>query len=253
MIHQLLATKRHMLQAWTKSGLRVPVTVLVADDCTVIGKATKDGYILVGSNVKKLKNVNKPQRSQLEKAGLSVGFRQMREIRADKDSSELQAGTKISPASVLSVGDIVKVTGTSKGTGFTGVVKRHGFKGGPRTHGQDDRERAPGSIGAGTTPGRVYKNKRMAGRSGNAQVTVENLQVVAINSVTGEVWVKGLVPGAMNGMVLVTKVKAQEFEGLLGMKTEESTVEEVEEPVTPLAETKTSVTEEVLAPEEPKA
>ncbi len=217
MIHQLLATKRHMMQAWTKSGVRIPVTVLFADDCTVLGKATQDGRILVGSGKKKLKNMHKPQRSQLEKVGISVGFSTVREVRADGEDMQIQAGSVLTPSQVFSLGDVVKVTGTSKGSGFTGVVKRHGFKGGPRTHGQADRERAPGSIGAGTTPGRVYKNKRMAGRAGNEQVTVEGLQIVGIDG--NQIWVKGLIPGAMNSIVTITKVESKEFEGLLEKKT----------------------------------
>ncbi len=231
MINQILATKRHMTQTWTKSGVRIPVTVLRANDCMVIGKATQAGRILVGVAQKKLKNVNKPQRNQLEKAGFSVGFTTMREICVDGDDVNLAAGAKLDPTLVLSVGDIVKVTGTSKGMGFAGVVKRHGFAGGPRTHGQADRERAPGSIGAGTTPGRVYKNKRMAGRAGNEQVTVEGLQVVAINQATGEVWVKGLVPGAMNGTVLITKVESREFEGLVNEPVQAVAEPQVQTPV----------------------
>ena len=165
MIKQLLATKRGMTQAWTTEGSRIPVSILRANDCMVIGKGNTDGKLLVGAASKKLKNVNKPQRNQLEKAGFSVGFRKTREVMVDGDEvATLAAGTKINASDILAVGDVVKVTGTSKGTGFTGVVKRWGFKGGPRTHGQADRERAPGSIGSGTTPGRVYKNKHMAGR-----------------------------------------------------------------------------------------
>lgn len=218
MITQIIATKRHMTQAWTTEGVRIPVTVLRADDCMVIGKATVEGKILLGAVKKKLKNMNKPQRSQLEKAGLSVGFRKMSEAVADGESLQLPVGTKVSAGEAFSVGDIVKVTGTSKGTGFTGVVKRWGFAGGPRTHGQADRERAPGSIGSGTTPGRVYKNKKMAGRAGNERVTIEGLQVVAIQG--DEVWVKGLVPGAMNGIVTITKVGPGKFSGLLHAKQE---------------------------------
>lgn len=214
MVKQLLATKRQMTQAWTTEGVRIPVSVLRANDCMVIGKGNKTGKLLVGAASKKLKNVAKPQRNQLEKAGFSIGFRKVAEIIVEgEEASALTAGTKINASDVLSVGDVVKVTGTSKGSGFTGVVKRWGFKGGPRTHGQADRERAPGSIGSGTTPGRVYKNKHMAGRAGNERVTVEGLLVVAING--DDVWVKGLVPGSMNGVVTITKTGTKKFNGLL--------------------------------------
>lgn len=97
------------------------------------------------------------------------------------------------------------ITGISKGKGFAGVVKRHGFMGGPRTHGQSDRERAPGSIGATTTPGRVYRGKRMAGRMGSDQVTLRKLQVIAVDGEKNLLTLKGLVPGGKNGLLLISK------------------------------------------------
>ncbi len=228
MVTQLIGIKRHMTQVWTTSGTRIPVSIVRVDDCTVIKPGNAQGKLLVGAKAKKLKNVAKPQRSQLEKLGLKTGFIKMAEITVDGDDMNLAAGTILSPDTVLTVGDMVKVTGTSKGTGFTGVVKRWGFKGGPRTHGQADRERAPGSIGSGTTPGRVYKNKKMAGRAGNEQVTVIGLQVVAIDG--NELWIKGLIPGAMNGIVTVTKLGARKFNGILnGPKAKEVIEQPVEE------------------------
>lgn len=238
MLKQILGTKKHMTQAWTKSGLRVPITVVKADDCYVAFDNKKEDRIVAGQGVKKLKNVNKSQRSQIEKSGLSFGFKQVKELVVDAaEKANLVAGTKIAATSIFKVGDIVKVVGTSKGTGFTGVVKRHGFKGGPRTHGQSDRERAPGSIGAGTTPGRVYKNKRMAGRSGNAQVTILNMPIVKISD--QEIWIKGMIPGAFNGLVTIVKTGESAFEGLFErepkvikteeVKVEETKVEEVKE------------------------
>lgn len=215
-----------MTQVWTTSGTRIPVSVIRFSDCTVIKAGNTEGKMIVGAKAKKLKNVAKPQRSQLEKLGLKTGFIKMSEISVDGEDMAMAAGTVITPDKVLTVGDMVKVTGTSKGTGFTGVVKRWGFKGGPRTHGQADRERAPGSIGSGTTPGRVYKNKKMAGRAGNEQVTVIGLQVVAIDG--NDVWVKGLIPGAMNGIVTVTKLGTGKFEGILnGPKVVETAPEAV--------------------------
>lgn len=213
MLKQLLATKKHMTQAWTASGSRIPVTVVNAGDFYVAMDSKKEDRIIAGQGLKKLKNVAKPQRSQLTKAGLSFGFRQIKELMVDPgDKENLKLGAKINPSEVLKVGDVVKVTGVSKGKGFTGVVKRHGFKGGPRTHGQSDRERAPGSIGAGTTPGRVYKNKRMAGRSGNANVTVLSMPVVKI--IDNEIWLNGIVPGTINSLVTLTKTGETKFEGL---------------------------------------
>src|SRR5258708_36351797 len=152
MMTQLMATKSHMTQAWTKSGVRIPVTVVVANDCYIAMDSKKEDRIVAGQGRKKLKNVNKPQRSQLSKAGLSFGFKYIKELAVTaEDKAGLVLGSKIVPSSVLKIGDLVKVTGVSKGKGFTGVVKRHGFAGGPRTHGQSDRDRAPGSIGSGTT------------------------------------------------------------------------------------------------------
>src|SRR5258708_8836254 len=145
--------------------------------------------------------------------------------------------------SVLKIGGLVKVTGVSKGKGFTGVVKRHGFAGGPRTHGQSDRERAPGSIGSGTTPGRVYRNKRMAGRSGNENVSVLNLPIIGVSDATGEIWIKGIVPGTINSPVTLTKTGEKAFEGLtLEMKLDEVPVIEQE-----MEEAPAEVAEEVQA------
>lgn len=207
MITQLIATKKSMMQTWDSQGVRIPVTVVQADDCHVISSIKDADSILIGGGSKKLKNVKKPMASKLVKAGLTTGFRLMHETALDAGEKEtLLPGTKIVPSQVLQIGDLVKVTGTSKGTGFTGVVKRHGFKGGPRTHGQSDRERAPGSIGAGTTPGRVYKNKRMAGRAGNERVTVLGMTIVGIDDATGNIMIKGCIPGSINGVVTITKM-----------------------------------------------
>ena len=118
---------------------------------------------------------------------------------------ESRAGTEINLADIFTPGDIVDVTGISKGKGFAGGVKRWNFKGGPRTHGQSDRERAPGSIGQTTTPGRVYKGKKMAGRMGQDTVTVKNLEVIGITD-DGVLLIKGLVPGSVNSIVVVKKM-----------------------------------------------
>lgn len=106
----------------------------------------------------------------------------------------------------LKAGDLVDVIGISKGKGFAGVVKRHHFKGGPRTHGQSDRERAPGSIGQTTTPGRVYKGKRMAGHMGHSRTTIKNLQVVDVEENKNTLLIKGLVPGPVKSRVFIKKV-----------------------------------------------
>ena len=130
-------------------------------------------------------------------------LRQLREVPVD-GTDELKIGDKID-ASIFAEGELIDVTGTSKGRGFAGVVKRHGFAGGPKTHGQSDRWRAPGSIGSGTTPGRVMKGLRMAGQMGNERVTVKNLEVVKVDPTRNLVAVKGAVPGPRGGLVLLKK------------------------------------------------
>lgn len=117
----------------------------------------------------------------------------------------LNIGNTIKVSDILVLGDKVKVTGISKGKGFAGVVKRHGFKGGPKTHGQSNRQRHPGSIGQTTTPGRVYKGKRMAGHMGNVQRTVSGLRIFAIKPEENLLLIKGLVPGAKGGLIKIVK------------------------------------------------
>ena len=137
----------------------------------------------------------------------SALVRYLREFGAD-NVEDYQVG-QVLTADIFVAGQIVDVTGTSKGRGFQGVIKRHGFHGGPKTHGQSDRWRAPGSIGAGTDPGRVWKGTRMAGRMGNARVTVQNLEVVEVLADRHLLLVKGSVPGAKNGLLMVRRaVKA---------------------------------------------
>ncbi len=165
------------------------------------------------------KHIKKPVKGQLEKAGIKTPLRFLRSMKWKKEKDDFRyieeegkkgmmvgehklfVGDIIPPSLFLKTGDTVAVTGVSKGKGFQGVVKRHGFKGGPKTHGQSDRERAPGSIGQTTTPGRVYKGKRMAGRMGGDTVTIKGLKIVEVKDAV--VSVKGLVPGAKNGLLRI--------------------------------------------------
>jgi large subunit ribosomal protein L3 len=121
-----------------------------------------------------------------------------------EDGATHNVGDKID-VSIFAVGEIVDVVGTSKGKGFAGVVKRYHFRGGPKTHGQSDRHRRPGSIGSGTTPGRVYKGLRMAGRMGDERVTVQNLRVLQVDTERNLLVLRGAVPGPANGLVTVRK------------------------------------------------
>lgn len=207
MIDTFFATKSAQTQAWTKGGVRLPVTKAKYTPMTVtqIKSTDTDGYqaIQIGFGTKKISHISRQLQGHLKKSGQSPRF--LREI-TTTTPEELETGKQITPKEVFELGDIVNVTGISKGKGFAGVIKRWGFHGGPRTHGQSDRERAPGSIGQGTTPGRIFKGKKMAGHMGNTQITVRNLVVIAIDEQNQEIWLKGQVPGAINGIVEIRKI-----------------------------------------------
>lgn len=209
MINGLLGRKIGMTQVFDQAGEAVPVTVIEAGPCVVtqIRTPDRDGYeaVQIGFGDITPKHLTRPEQGHLAAAGRLVRY--LREFDAD-DIEEHQVG-EVLDVDLFEAGEIVDVTGVSKGRGFQGVMKRHGFRGGPRTHGQSDRARAPGSIGAGTTPGRVWKNTRMAGRMGNKRVTVQNLQVVEVLSDQHLLLVRGSVPGAKNGLLLIRRaVKA---------------------------------------------
>lgn len=127
----------------------------------------------------------------------------------------LKVGDQLTVSDIFKKGDVIAVTGTSKGKGFAGVVKRWHFAGGPRTHGQSDRERAPGAIGSGTTPGRVLKGKHMAGRMGGERVTVKNLIVVDVDNAGSRMAISGAVPGATNGVVIIKKIGSGKLKELV--------------------------------------
>ena len=215
MTAQVFATKKKMTQAWTKTGKRMAVTCLCMSNNAVIGQKEvkspdhkQDSQSIfkleIGYGKKKLKNMTKPLRSKLEKGGFSFGVRAIREVNVPADSV-VKVGDLIKVEQVLQVGDIVNVQGTTKGRGFAGAVKRHGFAGGPKTHGQSDRLRAVGSIGQRTTPGRVFKGKRMPGHFGVDVQTVKGLVVLYVDPATQEFWLSGPVPGHIKGMVAVAK------------------------------------------------
>jgi len=193
------------IQKFLSDGQRIPVTEIQAGPCFVV--EVKPGAVQLGFGERKEKKTLKPILGHIKKAGLKVIPRFLREVSAnqEEESSNLKVGDEIKVGDIFKPGDIVDVTGTSKGKGFTGVVKRWGFAGGPRTHGQSDRERAPGSIGSTTTPGRVLKGKKMAGRAGGEKVTIKNLKVIEVNPEKNLLLVKGLVPGAKNGFLMIKK------------------------------------------------
>ena len=202
----LIGKKTDQWQGFLQDGTRVPLSaVLVADNFISQVKTTdKDGYnsVQLGFDIK-----NKPNKALTghgKKAGLEKTPRFLKEIRVE-DATGFELGVKIDTNEIFKPGDIVDVTGVSKGKGWAGGVKRWGFRGGPRTHGQGDRERAPGSIGQTTTPGRVYKGKKMAGKMGDTTATVRNLEVIEITA-DGLVLIKGLIPGSKGTIVRITKV-----------------------------------------------
>lgn len=205
MINGLLGIKLGQSQQFDPEGRRIPVTNIQAGPCWVTRITDMGDYHSLQLAFGSTKHINKANEGHIKKAGLDRRPRFLREIRTNDLPEGITPGVEITADKVFSPGDAIAVTGTSKGKGFAGVVKRHGFAGGPRTHGQSDRERAPGSIGQTTTPGRVYKGKRMAGRMGNNRVTVRGLRVVAVDSQKNILTVKGLVPGAQKGLLLIQK------------------------------------------------
>ena len=202
----ILGKKVGMTQIFDENGTVVPVTLIEAGPCFVTQKKTMDvdGYnaIQLGFGDIPEKRLTQPINGHLKRAGVSP-VKYLREFRVE-DPGVYEEGQQID-VSVFNVGDKVDVTGTSKGKGFAGVVKRHGFRGGPKTHGQSDRWRAPGSVGAGSTPGRIFKGVRMAGRMGNQRVTVQNLSIALVDPDKNLLGIRGAVPGAKHGLVIISE------------------------------------------------
>jgi len=189
----IIGTKLEMAQAFRADGDAVAVTLIAAGPCTVARVGQDDaGHKVALIGYGKKKHVSKAQANE--------GFAHMRSLRL-KEDEVLEPGTVLSVDS-FAVGDLITVTGTSKGHGFQGVVKRHGFHGHPTTHGHKDQVRKSGSIGAGGIQ-RVFKGMRMAGRMGGDRVTVQNLEVVTIDKEKNILGVKGAVPGARGGLVTI--------------------------------------------------
>ncbi len=189
---------------FTDQGKRIPVTLIQAGPCWVTEIEDTPSYKSIQLGFGTTRRISKAEEGHTKKAGLTNKLRFLRSFDV-ADIGDIKPGSEIKLGDVFGVGDVIRVTGISKGKGFAGVVKRHGFAGGPRTHGQSDRERAPGSIGQTTTPGRVYRGKRMAGRMGSDRVTQRGLQVVAMDATTNMLTIKGLVPGGQNGLLIIQK------------------------------------------------
>jgi len=208
MMKGLIGKKIGMTQIFDESGLAVPITLIEAGPCyvTQVRQPERDGYnaVQLGFGEAKPKHLTGGQLGHLKTSELPP-LQFLREFRV-KDS-EVNEGDKLEVGEVFSVGDQVDVVGTSKGKGFQGAVKRHGFRGGPRTHGQSDRLRATGSIGAGTTPGRVFKGKRMPGHMGSERVTIQNLQVAYVDPDRNLLGVRGAIPGPKGGVVMIKEAR----------------------------------------------
>lgn len=200
------------------NGIRLPVTKIEVGPCIVtqIKKTEKDGYwaIQLGFGMKKTKNITKSLQGHLKKSISSKETpktlpRFIKEVKLKEEPKE-KIGDQIKVSDILNVGDKVSITGISKGKGFAGGVKRWHFSGGPKTHGQSDRQRAPGSIGQGTTPGRVYKGKHMAGRMGSNTVKIKGLKVLNINPEKNEIEISGPIPGKTGSLVILEKIGRKE-------------------------------------------
>jgi len=205
MIKGIIGRKLGMTQVFEQGGVATGVTVLEAGPCVITQVRTtdRDGYdaVQLGFEETEDKKLTQSERGHLRKKKLPL-VRHLREIRTDGSAYKL--GDRID-VTMFNAGEFVDVIGTSKGKGFAGVMKRHNFHGGSRTHGQSDRPRHPGSIGPGSTPGRVFKGLKMAGHMGNARVTVQNLRVVAVDADRNLLLVKGAVPGPTKGMLIIRK------------------------------------------------
>ncbi|MDH7476461.1 MAG: 50S ribosomal protein L3 [Microgenomates group bacterium] len=217
----ILGQKIDQRQGYNSQGDRIVLSFIKTSPCYLveIKKPELNGYFSAVVGFGQIKNIKKPILGKINKAGIKTPLRFLKEFRLDKFSDEIKlieekgkqglqfgeqkifVGEEIKPTLIFKKGERINVVGKSKGKGFQGVVKRHRFAGGPRTHGQSDRERAPGSIGQTTTPGRVYRGKRMAGRMGQSQVMIKNLEIFDMKE--DGFSVVGLLPGAKGDLLKI--------------------------------------------------
>ena len=207
----IIGKKVGMTQVFDDIGNVIPVTVIQAGPCyvTQIRTAEKDGYVAIqlGFGETKPQRLTRGALGHLKRNNLP-SLRHLREFRLKNGEVDVQEGQTIT-ADVFTKGERVDVIGKSKGRGFAGTIKRHHFNRQPKTHGQSDRERAPGSVGMTTTPGRTFKGQRMAGRMGNDRVTAENLEVVVVDAEKNLLAVRGSVPGANGGIVVLKPARVR--------------------------------------------
>ncbi len=203
MVQGIIGRKLGMGRVFAGDGKSEAVTAIEAGPCIVtqVKTTAKEGYNAAQLGFGQAKRLSSPQRGHLKELGQ---FEYLREFRV-ADAEAIKVGDKVD-VGLFKEGDLIDIIGVSKGKGFAGVVKRHHFAGGPKTHGQSDRHRAPGSIGSTTSPGRVLKGRRMAGHMGTNRVTVRHLQVYKADPERNLLLVKGAVPGARSGLVLIEKL-----------------------------------------------
>ncbi len=207
MVNGIIGKKLGMTGIYSVEGKYLPVTVIEVGPCFVVQVKTlkKDGYEAVQLGFieeKKDKNVNKPLKGHFKKTGLNKNFKFLKEFKSDK-IDEVEVGQKMS-ADVFKVGDKIVVKGVTKGRGFAGVIKRHGFAGGPASHGSHSH-RIPGAVGACATPSKISKGKKMPGHYGNDLKSILNLKIVDLRLEDNLVFVKGAVPGPVNGILELKK------------------------------------------------
>jgi large subunit ribosomal protein L3 len=206
MIQGIIGKKLGMTEVFRENGEAEAVTAIEAGPCTVIQvkSVAREGYDAAQLGFGETARLKSPQQGHLKGWGKLKYLREFRLI----DDEVVKVGERVD-VTLFKAGELVDITGVSKGKGFAGVVKRHGFAGGAKTHGQSDRHRAPGSIGATTSPGRVFKGMRMAGHMGNGRVTVSHLEVFETDAARNLLLVRGAVPGAKNGLLIVRKSTAK--------------------------------------------
>jgi large subunit ribosomal protein L3 len=212
MLQGLIGRKVGMTQIFSENGDVIPVTAIEAGPCWIVQKKTleRDGYaaIQLGFGEKRLNRTTKPLQGHFRRGSVTPK-RWLREFRVDDSTLEtFEEGQEVT-GEIFTEVQLVDVTGTSKGRGFSGVMRRHGFAGKPRTHGTHESFRGGGAVGAGADPGRIFKNTRMAGQYGNTQVTIRNLEVVRFVADQNLLLIKGAVPGPNGGMVCVRDSKRQ--------------------------------------------
>lgn len=203
MISAILGKKLNMSVRFSPDGHSLPVTLIEAGPCVVVAKKNQEKTGFVAAVLEFPKTKKRTVRKEVKLT----------------DGQDVAVGEKVTVAN-FEAGDLVKITGTSKGKGFAGVVKRFGFAGGPKTHGQSDRHRAPGSIGAGTDPGRVYKGKKMAGRMGDQKVTISKVEVIEVDKDKNLLVVKGPLPGHFKSIVFITKTGKAKIKAIAETKDE---------------------------------